>query len=931
VVAAATLAIEGHFLEAGCGRLAIALIRLKVTFSAARFFRIFHDAGSCARNVEMSFVTTDVAFPVGYGLFLCALYLWTERWQRFATNGEKRNAIGSRRRDLIVVAPLIAAVLDIVVENLSLWYAGRFQATPGASTLVVVRVAVLVGSLGALFKWLLLLLSGGGILAELLAGPRGAILWRLRFSSLAVALGAVPLLAIPQGQDILQRIFETDHPLWRLFVAVPPVAFAALSVWYVGRKLTELQLDDPPPPKDWGWYEFFGEHLPRLLGVAALVIPGIAFARAGNAAPRYVMMSAVACFAAYTARLRFPRVLGSVGRPLMLQAWTRVPGLDERLGQCVLVSLIGALAAVPPFAPALLWPTLCLRLAAYLCFVVSWFFQLFVTHRREVRAARTAAADSTISSRPALDSIGLREIGRGLRVGAATAATFSVLLLILFTAVPVTFGRWLGPLWILSLTVANAVFVGSVLVWVGKRFKVPVVTVSIALALLFSVWNDSHSVRTLGEPIAQAIADRPSVDYQFSRWLSSYHGDRLPANVPVVLVAGAGGGLRAAYWTAISLAAIADLIPSFEKHIFAFSGVSGGSLGGALFVAFVRDKQLLGGQLACSSLPNEPVDQPKVSGPYATCVRNLMREDYLSPLLAKLLAPDFLQLFLPFPVPVFDRSKALEGSWEESYFQKTGTATFSSGFLAFAQTPRAVAPVLIFNSTHVESGRRYMASSVYRSREAGKQYPMQDAGDVLEVLQRDIPMATAVHNSARFTFASPAGHLEASDSVEHGHIVDGGYFENSGLATLRDVYDIVRARGAMPYVLYLCNDPSSCGAEDSTFVGSSAADEVASPIRALLKTRDARGSLARANLRDLSGRRFLQMNVCGDLPPELTADPNQSDKTKDRVVTPPLGWLLSSLARDWMDKSLGDKGGDGNCYERNAAVIETIQNALANW
>src|SRR5262249_25782480 len=155
------------------------------------------------------------------------------------------------------------------------------------------------------------------------------------------------------------------------------------------------------------------------------------------------------------------------------------------------------------------------------------------------------------------------------------------LLLILFTAAPVTFGRWLGPLWILSLTVANAVFAGSVLVWVGKRFKVPVVTVSIALALLFSVWNDSHSVRTLGEPIAPAIADRPSVDNQFSRWLSSYHGDRLPANVPVVLVAGAGGGLRAAYWTAISLAAIADLIPSFEKHIFAFSGVSGGSLGGA--------------------------------------------------------------------------------------------------------------------------------------------------------------------------------------------------------------------------------------------------------------------------------------------------------------------------------------------------------------
>ena len=38
-----------------------------------------------------------------------------------------------------------------------------------------------------------------------------------------------------------------------------------------------------------------------------------------------------------------------------------------------------------------------------------------------------------------------------------------------------------------------------------------------------------------------------------------------------------------------------------------------------------------------------------------------------------------------------------------------------------------------------------------------------------------IPLSTAAHMSARFTFVSPAGRFP-----DGSHIVDGGYFENSG-------------------------------------------------------------------------------------------------------------------------------------------------------
>jgi hypothetical protein len=112
-------------------------------------------------------------------------------------------------------------------------------------------------------------------------------------------------------------------------------------------------------------------------------------------------------------------------------------------------------------------------------------------------------------------------------------------------------------------------------------------------------------------------------------------------------------------------------------------------------------------------------------------------------------------------------------------------------------------------------------------------------------------------------------------------------------------------------------------------VQSTAADELLSPVRALINTRDAHGSLAREILKDLTGDRFLQLNVCGELAPP--ADATQVEKARARVVAPPLGWLLSKLARDWMDASLigGSTGNDqSNCYATNAQAIATLKNRL---
>jgi uncharacterized protein (TIGR02246 family) len=238
------------------------------------------------------------------------------------------------------------------------------------------------------------------------------------------------------------------------------------------------------------------------------------------------------------------------------------------------------------------------------------------------------------------------------------------------------------------------------------------------------------------------------------------------------------------------------------------------------------------------------------------------------------------------------------------------------------------------NTTHVQSGRRYVSSTA-RDTTAGM---LHNTGDALAILKGDVGVAASIHNSARFTYISPAGHLDRLDGIEHGHVVDGGYFENSGLVSLREAYDWLALRGVTPYVLYLCNDPGACNSSylspgpDDTFP-SGVADEVLSPVRALYQTRNARGSLAEATLRARAGDRFLQLDVCNEAPATSDTESDRLKKAKERIVSPPLGWLLSRLARNWMDlsltsKSIGEKG--STCYQRNAAVIAALEKALTS-
>jgi hypothetical protein len=94
----------------------------------------------------------------------------------------------------------------------------------------------------------------------------------------------------------------------------------------------------------------------------------------------------------------------------------------------------------------------------------------------------------------------------------------------------------------------------------------------------------------------------------------------------------------------------------------------------------------------------------------------------------------------------------------------------------------------MLNGTDLSSGKRMITSTIRWSNERPL-FP--DSGDFVRLVSRDVRLATAVTNSARFPFISPAGRfVSAGPSGTSYQIIDGGYFENYGART---VWELARA------------------------------------------------------------------------------------------------------------------------------------------
>lgn len=503
-------------------------------------------------------------------------------------------------------------------------------------------------------------------------------------------------------------------------------------------------------------------------------------------------------------------------------------------------------------------------------------------------------------------------------LGSLAAALFLLFLLWLQAS------AFLGTATILFLAAASWIAFGSILVYFGTRYSFPVMTLLLLAAIIFSSCNDNHTIRYLDKK----VTTQESVKKNFQKWAERF--DKNSTKTPYFIVAAEGGGIRAAYTTGLFLSQLQESNSAFAKHLFAISSVSGGSLGAAAFVAMLhrsyeegqRGSRLLRCKIKGSNLKRHPFD---------ACIKELFSKDFLSPAAAYMFYPDLVQRFLPFPIERFDRSLALEHSWELAWFEvfpskeKKESNLFAKGFLNLWQLQNAKSsfwlPNLFLNSTWVETGKRVITSNLAIDNN------FSDAQSLLRVLQRDIPLSSAVHNSARFTYVSPAGRVVIPDKNRTwGHLVDGGYFENSGTSTayniLKEVIDANRT-DMTPVVLVITNDPSikePCSSSLGGCKPSEFMNETISPIRALLATRSARASYARSEIKsyvESKGGLYIEVGLC---------------KSNEPL---PLGWTLSYRAekningqlQNYLDEAI-QKVGTKNFDPLNITHLKVLQSLL---
>ncbi len=586
---------------------------------------------------------------------------------------------------------------------------------------------------------------------------------------------------------------------------------------------------------------------------------------------------------------------------------------------------------------------------------------------------------------------------------------------------PVVFAQLVGALSIFCFFMIALVFGWAQLTYLYDRYAIPALTILVGAALTFSLLdlNDNHFYRERGltkqekaveqlKTQAAAFDIGPAIpltiENAFADWYESRADreayEKADKPYPVYVVAAQGGGLYAAYQSAMFMAKLQDLCPSFANHVFAMSGVSGGAVGSTIFTALSHeyarnvappvvnategggnslDSAVIGGgaSLGGVSCGERPVDEDGAPISFEAKTDAMLRQDFLSPLVSGLLFGDFTAQFSPVPIPMFDRARALERafelSWRASLEAKEplkpvalagvgglGIPSISpiagQDFLASLRDfdPRlennplelglmqywseaGSAPALFLNATEAETGRRMVMT------------PIEDLGDDMRSYALaaepgedgrlpDMRLSTAAIISARFPYVTPAASMplrpieNADGTFPKIRLVDGGYFENSGIDTALDIIQSVEAserrerrearregrRAASRVdIRLIVFDLTEDRFRDATY----ALGELISPVKAILNARVSRSTLAQSRARRalrspcryiyLGGAKLpgasdedAESRLC--LPSQIAASRVWSVSLNDYEYDFQLGWILSRQTLDSIRSQLGD-------------------------
>jgi hypothetical protein len=664
------------------------------------------------------------------------------------------------------------------------------------------------------------------------------VLWILRVPVVTTVAGALLLGVTPQAQDLFTEFLDLSL-WWRMlvFVAVLMVAWA-LPTHYAARMLVDT---DPqaPGPRATRCLKWSAIGLPRLLGFLTFVIVEFAIWRSSANMPT----------------LEQPEVGQGVRHALIVLAVLVAAGavlyliwIFYRPHRFRLTGLLG-------------------RLNAHL----AGFWQM-------VSPGRVRGAANEVS----------RDIGRFVLAG------LFVVFIIIFVLPGDPVARWFPRAMAVPLILGGWLPFLSYVSAVGRRIRAPLIVGLIVLvALLATVLGDNHLVRPVASANLAPVSLRDAVDLWMTENACNPQGRNDAPTCPrPIIVAAAGGASRAGFMMASTIGYFLDTdsveaarygvkglsAKDVRNRLFAISSVSGGSMGAVMVAA------------ALKAAPADSVGPPCANQPVAQwwgVVVNNWRDCFEALTSGDFLTADFFGLAFNDVLPFLprDRAAVLEDSWRDRFHEvipraeKTADPASCQGldcpFLSLQPRPGHWIPLLVLNGTSEATGGRILTTTLsmtYAPRSecptavAAAACPLFVGADRFHDLLKDddVRLSTAAHNSARFPFISPPGSIRNHEGVLIDRIVDGGYFENYGALSAKELALAVHAVAPQlrPLVIVISNDPSDQldPADDAEpQYGSSSPrpqanahevlTEATAPIMTFANTRTAHGLLAVDQLR----------------------------------------------------------------------------------
>ncbi len=475
----------------------------------------------------------------------------------------------------------------------------------------------------------------------------------------------------------------------------------------------------------------------------------------------------------------------------------------------------------------------------------------------------------------------------------------------------------INPLSILILSLLSLFMICFILILLGKKIKLPLLSI-VTVFCVFSARFFSDSSDHYHLHLKQTVTERLPLDLYIYKWLKNRESiiENREEAFPIIMVSAEGGGSRAGLWSFLIHSYLYEKSNGayFEENLLSLTGASGGNVGNAMFFAEAQQ----------ASVANRKSKFKKIKGSeypdlkYKASV--IYKENYLSVALLSLLGRDLFKEV----TGLFDfknRGQLLEEQWIQAhnnyFYDSDKQSILDKEFLSFYKSVYntdtspfygLVAPLLLINTTHTQSGNYNIISPVKYSHLRS----LAGMNDFLENLQSSYPdnsiaLSTAMRINASFPYITPVGEIRQltdPDESKSDQYADAGYYDNIGGRVSNGIEEVLRTvlNDSFPHLqekvkikhLIITNEEERKIARTST--------QMAAPLTTL---RNVRYGHTQEIIKKLGDDYIIKLKQTEITPTSTNVFLNDTKK-EELVIKPvlPLGRYLSTIAIRSMEARL---------------------------